>query len=82
MADNATPERAWVIEAKLQGDTREDVISLLSSLLIDLERGSVGPIISGGCSSGGVLTVRQNEGVTHDSYFQALEDAGLVPKRD
>lgn len=71
-----------MIEAKLQGDTREDVIDLLSSLLIDLERGSVGPIISGGCSSGGVLTVRHNEGVTHDSYFDALEKAGLIPARE
>lgn len=67
------PERAWVIEIKVQGDTRDDAVELLRSLLIDLDRGSNGPSVSGGCSSGGTMTVRNNPEMTHDLYFALLQ---------
>lgn len=66
------PERRFVMELKLGADDRESVIRALNQIVFSLEHeGSIGSV-SGGWDSGWVWSLRENPGVTHDSYIEAL----------
>lgn len=74
------PERAHMLAMKLGADSKEALMSLLNSIIIDFER-SDGPhsFVTGGYASGGTVVYAENTGVTHDSYFEDV-DAWIAAK--
>jgi hypothetical protein len=72
MASKA-PERACILLVKIGADDRRSVIAQLHHIAHQLERGDIGsPWISGGYSSGHILSYTENAGPSHDEYFAAL----------
>lgn len=68
------PNRAVVLIANIQADTREGMASALYNLALEIERGrfAKGVSISGSHSSGWIIQYLENEGPTHDEYFIQL----------
>ena len=67
------PERRFVLGMKLGADSREDLMSLLNSIVRDFERrGGQFDLITGGYSTGGTVVVVEHGDVTHDKYFEEL----------
>lgn len=79
-AHHAGPERAgelrrrFVLIAKVEGDTRRDLADAVHALLYQVEADKLGrSSICGGPSSSHIASLTEDETVTHDSYFAALE---------
>lgn len=67
------PERACVLIAKISTDSRRDMVTHLLHLATQIERGELGQqSISGGYSSGHILTYSESGSPTHDEYFSQL----------
>jgi hypothetical protein len=73
MDNQQIPERRHVLALKIGGDTEQAVLSLLNNLIIDLERGGLRSIITGGPDSGGAVVYATNETVTHEGYIAEIE---------
>lgn len=68
------PRRRVVLTLTLGADTREDAIRALHVLANDADLdGLPAERSSGGASSGYVLAVDEDETITHESYFEAVE---------
>jgi len=73
MASKA-PERACILLVKIDADDRRSVIAQLHHIAHQLERGDIGsPWISGGYSSGHILSYTESGSPTHDEYFAQLD---------
>lgn len=67
-------ERHLVLELKLGADSRREMASALKQLAFEIfaEMLVAGEGASGGVGSGYTWQLRVNEGVTHESYFEAI----------
>lgn len=67
------PERAYVLDLKVEADDLESLIGYLRSFELDLHMGKISTGVRGGYSAGSVYSLRVNEGVTHETWVIALE---------
>lgn len=68
------PKRSHVVTLKIGADTWEDIMTALQAVMHD--QGTDGPFpttISGGSTFGYVWEYDHDPDITHDSYFQAVE---------
>lgn len=69
------PQRCFVLTVKIGGDTWGDVASELARISEHvLDHGQECQLVSGGCSSGAIVTVDHNPSMTRDKYFEAIEE--------
>ena len=75
------PQRACVLIAKIEADTPQDMSAHLEQLARDIDRKELGQTsISGGYSSGHILTYSECGEPSHDEWFKDLQ-AHLEEKR-
>lgn len=77
-AETAKPRRRIEIVLKLGADSWQEAANTLLSLSRDLDRkppspGSSGNWCSGAPCAGYVMEYSEDESVTHDSYFEAVD---------
>lgn len=70
--DKLPPVRAFSIELKVGGDTKEDAVALLREFANSIDEGQTGTA-HGGPSSGGFFDVKIDPEMTHDKYIAVLE---------
>jgi hypothetical protein len=69
-----TPRRSHVVTIKIGADTWDDILTALRTILTDQElNGPYPTVASGGSSFGYVWEHDHDPGITHDSYFEAIE---------
>lgn len=66
------PRRAHHLTLEVGADTYEDLIYALKQIIFDIERGSR-QSVSGGYSTGWILSYSTDETMTHDRYFALLD---------
>jgi hypothetical protein len=67
------PRRRVLLTLKLGADNREEMIHALEQIALEMRRGYLmGEAAGGGYSSGYWLKVTEDETVTHDTYFAAI----------
>ena len=71
---NKLPQRAHTLEFKIGADTKEDIIAAIRNLLFDLDAYGLRDCVSGSPSSGYSLTYSHDPEMTHEKYFQAIEE--------
>lgn len=75
MTINPQPERRFVLELKWGADDRKSMAHALRHIAFAIEsESSSGRVTSGAPSDGGYYELRENQGVTHDSYFVAVNE--------
>lgn len=68
------PRRRFVLTAKIEADSRKDLADALHALEFSVAAERLnGNSISGGPSYGWIVRLSEDEAVTHDSYFAAIE---------
>lgn len=67
-------ERRHVISISLQSDTIDDAISSLRNIATHFRMYGVSDSVSGGYGSGYTITYKENPDMTHDKYFEMLDD--------
>lgn len=71
------PHRAYQLDVKIEADSREDVDRAVLALLQALERDWKGMntqrSISGGVNWGWVVTLKHDQNMTHEQYFDDIE---------
>ena len=73
------PRRRFVLNLRLSADTRDDMVWALYQISREMERNELSNhVASGSPSSGFTLEWSEDESVTHDSYFAAIE-SDLTP---
>ncbi len=78
---NKPPRRAVVMKAEIDAHTRRDLANHLRNLAIQIERGECGALsISGGCSSGHIVTLHIDEEQTPERWL-AQQDAWIANER-
>ena len=69
------PERRHVIEINIEADSEAALIEHLAHILFTFRaRGISHSSVSGGYSTGHIITYRVNENVTHESWAKALNE--------
>lgn len=68
------PERRFVLDLKVQGDSVKDIVIYLNNFIYQLEIGEISDGCSGGVSSGSVYKLRENPEMTHEKYFQEIKE--------
>jgi hypothetical protein len=68
------PRRAYVLTLELQADSRDDLSAALRQLALEVDRDRISRGVWGGVSSGANYSLDIDESITHDLYFQHLED--------
>jgi hypothetical protein len=72
---SAKPRRRIELVLTLGADSWEDAADALFNLAQEIERGRLrGRAVTGGYSSGHTFESSEDETVTHDSYFAALDE--------
>lgn len=66
------PQRAFYVEMKVGGDTKEDLIGLIEEFLQCIKNGGDN-CVTGGYGEGGYFELKQNSEMTHDKYVTLLE---------
>ena len=66
-----SPNRRWLIEAKIHGNTFADAHRMLRELIAELDEKT--NVASGGFDSGGHVTVTEYPDITHESYQRELQ---------
>jgi hypothetical protein len=66
------PHRAVRLVLDLEADTREDLLSALRQIGIEIAMGQLTKGVSGGYSSGYSYEYTESASPTHDQYFEAL----------
>lgn len=67
------PERAYVLDLRVEADSLDDLIGYLRSFETELYMEQVSTGVSGGYSAGSIYSLKINEGVTHDSWWQEMQ---------
>lgn len=67
------PQRAYVLDLKVEADDLDSLIGYLRSFELDLRMGHISHGVSGGYSAGSVYSLKINEGVTHETWVVKLE---------
>ena len=66
------PERAVRLTMKLTADDRQALANALYNIACQVERGEMTTGVSGGCDSGFIYELIENDHPTHDEYFIQL----------
>lgn len=66
------PHRACILTAKIEADTREEMVSALVHMAQQLERGELSNGCSGGPGAGTIYDYVENGEPSHDEYFIRL----------
>lgn len=72
MIDPKKPSRAFVLELRAEGDTREALVALLKQMTADIARGQ-SQSVTGGYDCGGHYQFTLTPDKTHDAYVKELE---------
>ena len=71
---NPAPERRFVLTLTWGADDRRALAHALRHIAFEIESESTsGRVVSGAPSDGGHYDLRESPGVTHDSYFAAVD---------
>lgn len=68
---DAAPRRRLEAVIRIGADDIHELVRAIDQISFDVDRGTV-RCVSGGPSSGWFIEITEDESVTHDSYFKAL----------
>ena len=69
------PERKHIIDINIEADSEEELIAHLEHVLFTFKTSGISrSSVSGGYSTGHIITYRVNEDVTHESWAKALDE--------
>jgi len=69
------PERKCVIDINIEADSEEELMAHLEHVLFTFKTSGISrSSVSGGYSTGHIITYRVNENVTHESWTKALNE--------
>lgn len=82
MDDKRKPRRAYVLDLKIQANTKADLLGALQMFRTDLARGELsGHGVSGSPSFGWIYDLDIDESITKEAYFAALDEVlGEAPR--
>lgn len=68
------PQRAIRLTLAIESDSISELCDALIGISDQIERGELTTGVSGGCGSGYIYELLQDENQTHDNYFKELND--------
>lgn len=68
------PRRAWTLTCVVGGDTKEDLMDAVTSLLDCMDRDELSIGIHGGPRNGAIYELLTNEDMTHAQYFKYVQE--------
>lgn len=68
------PHRAHEMILNIGADTREDLVHALNQMIFEIKTGQLTAGCSGAPGAGSIYAYRHDPAMTHDAYFQQLEE--------